>query len=103
MRAEDVPDEWLDAAWRAELRRRSPTSSAELHEEYADIERHPELASQRDDLRPIIAAVVPLVRAQVADEIEAAPYPMRYPNGYQQQGIGQARSQAARIARGEQP
>lgn len=101
MRAEDVPSEWLDAAWRAELRRRSPTSSAELHEEYADIERHPELASQRDDLRPIIAAVVPLVRAQVADEIEAN-VERSGPIG-DWDPWGEAIQGCLRIVRGEQP
>jgi hypothetical protein len=68
MKHEDVPDELLDLAWRAELARRSPESGAELIEEYCDFEAHPSMASHREELRPILAAVLPAHERQVREE-----------------------------------
>lgn len=72
-RTPDVSDELLDLAWRAELARRVPGASAELIEEYCDVEEHPSVKGQREELRPILAAVIPeierRVRERLADQI----------------------------------
>ncbi|MFG2001724.1 hypothetical protein ACGFNU_21490 [Spirillospora sp. NPDC048911] len=70
-----MPDELLNLAWRAELTRRVPEARAELIEEYCDFEAHPGMRYQREQLRPVLAAVLPehkrQVRAEAAQEIQA--------------------------------
>lgn len=77
LRPEDVPDDLLDVAWRAELARRSPAASAETIEEYCDFEAHPSLASHREELRPVLAAVlaacIERVLTAAADQLDAMP------------------------------
>ncbi|OLT13038.1 hypothetical protein BJF79_03825 [Actinomadura sp. CNU-125] len=72
-RPQDVPDELLDVAWRAELARWSPGASAEQIEEYCDFAAHPSMASHREELRPVVVAVLAaherMVREQAAREI----------------------------------
>jgi hypothetical protein len=90
----------LDLAWRAELARRSPGVSAEVIEEYCDFELHPSMWSQREELRPVLAAVLAeharQVRAQNAVELqEAADDCPRYSD------YGPGLERAAEILRGE--
>jgi hypothetical protein len=72
-----VPGDLLDLAWRAELARRSPGVSAEVIEEYCDFELHPSMRSEREELRPILAAVLAehaqRVLTAAADQLDAMP------------------------------
>lgn len=69
MKPEDVPDTILDLAWRAELARRSPDASPELIEEYCDFDTHPSLRSHREELRPVLAAVLPAIERRVREQV----------------------------------
>lgn len=97
---QDVPDDLLNLAWRTELRRRAPGVSGEVIEEYCDFELHPSMRSDREKLRPILAAVLPeyarQVREQHAAELqEAADDCPRYSD------YGAGLERAADILRGE--
>lgn len=70
---QDVSDDLLDLAWRAELARRVPGVSAEVIEEYCDFELHPSMRSDREKLRPILAAVLPAARKAVLAELLGTP------------------------------
>jgi hypothetical protein len=65
---QDVPDEILDTAWRAELARRSPEASPALIEEYCDFDTHPSLRDHREELRPVLAAVLPEIERRVREQ-----------------------------------
>lgn len=68
MRPDDVPDELLDLAWRADLAHRAPGASAEEIATFGDFD--PAFAeSCRDALRPMVAALYGAIREQAAAEI----------------------------------